>query len=216
MQAALLLSAFAKGVIVGIVIALPVGPVGMLCVRRTLFEGVRFGVASGVGAAAADTMFGLIAGFGLSAVRDWVLGYEDWLGAAGGIYLVYAGARALAAKPAGEPEPLSGERLRGAFASAFLLTVTNPVTILSLAAIFAKLGIDPAASLAGIDALVGGVFAGSTASWLALALSVAMVRRRAGRVTLGWINRISGAILLLSGMALLTIVGISIVARMRG
>ena len=121
-----------QGIAVGIVIALPVGPVGVLCVRRTLFEGAWFGLASGLGAALADTMFGIVAGFGLTAVRDVVLGYQDLLGAAGGLFLVVAGARALAKRDVPEPEPLAGERVLGAFASAFALTITNPITIFGL------------------------------------------------------------------------------------
>ncbi len=207
----MLIIAFAKGIIIGIVIALPVGPVGMLCVRRTLFEGVSYGLASGVGAACADAIFGIVAGFGLSVLRDWILSWEDWLGAAGGIYLIYAGLRALAAtRTAGEPEPLAGERLFGAFASAFLLTITNPVTVLSFAAIFAKVGIDPAASFSGIAVLVAGIFTGSALWWLGLALGIAPVRRHAGRNVLRWVNRVSGAILLVSGLALLAAAGLGL------
>jgi threonine/homoserine/homoserine lactone efflux protein len=201
--AIVLIIAFAKGIVIGIVIALPVGPVGMLCVRRTLFEGVSYGLASGVGAASADAIFGIIAGLGLSVLRDWIVSWEDWLGAAGGIYLLYAGLRALAARPAGDPEPLAGERLFGAFASAFLLTITNPVTVLSFAAIFAKVGIDPAASYGGIAVLVAGIFTGSALWWLGLALGIAPVRRHAGVTVLRWVNRVSGAILVLSGLGLL-------------
>ena len=205
MQAALLIITLAKGIAVGIVIALPVGPVGLLCVRRTLFEGASFGLASGLGAACADTVFGIIAGFGLTFIRDWILSYQDWLGAAGGLYLVYAGARALLATGVAEPEPLAGEALVGAFASAFALTITNPITILAFAAIFAKVGIDHAASVAGIAVLVAGVFAGSALWWLGLTLGIARVRRRTHANTLRWVNRISGAILLLSGVALLAV-----------
>ena len=116
-----------KGVAVGIVIALPVGPVGLLCVRRTLFEGIAFGLVSGLGAAVADTVFGAIAGFGLTFVRDDILAYRDWLGAAGGVFLVYIGCRALFMQGAADaPEPLAGEALLGAFASAFASPSPTP------------------------------------------------------------------------------------------
>src|SRR5580692_4858209 len=105
----------AKGMIVGIVIALPVGPVGVLCVRRCLFEGARFGLAAGFGAATADAGFATIAGFGLTYLRDWLLHYQDWFGLAGGIFLLIFGVRALFMTHPGEPEPLSDERLIGAF-----------------------------------------------------------------------------------------------------
>ncbi|HXQ51338.1 MAG TPA: LysE family transporter [Stellaceae bacterium] len=194
-----------KGIAVGIVIALPVGPVGLLCVRRTLFGGMRFGLVSGLGAACADTVFGIVAGFGLTVVRDWILGFQDWLGAAGGVYLVWTGAHVLLvrAAPEPEPEPLGGEALAGAFASTFALTITNPITILAFAAIFAKFGIAPNATSIDVAVLVAGVFAGSALWWLGITIGIAWVRRRARGVRLGWLNRLSGAVLSLSGLALL-------------
>ena len=192
-----------KGIAVGIVIALPVGPVGVLCVRRTLFEWMAFGLLSGLGAAAADAIFGVIACFGLTVVRDEILQYSNWLSAAGGIFLLYVGGRALLERRVREPEPLAGEALFGAFASSFALTLTNPITILAFAAIFAKVGIDEGASLAAIGVLVGGVFVGSALWWLGLSIGIVWLRRRAHRFTLVWLNRISGAILSLSGLGLL-------------
>ena len=203
----MLILILAKGVAVGIVIALPFGPVGLLFVRRTLFEGVSFGLASGFGAACADTIFGVIAGLGLSVVRDWILSYDDWFGAVGGLYLVYAGVHALRTKQAAEPEPVAGEALAGAFASAFALTITNPITVLAFAAIFAKVGVDHASSAAGIAVLVAGVFVGSTLWWIGISLAIAPFRHRRHSATLRWINRVSGAVLLLSGVGLLTIAG---------
>jgi threonine/homoserine/homoserine lactone efflux protein len=199
----MLLLTLIKGIVVGIVIALPVGPVGVLCVRRTLFEGMAYGLLSGVGAAAADAIFGVIACFGLTVVRDEILQYSNWLSGAGGIFLLYMGGRALLERTVREPEPLAGEALLGAFASSFALTLTNPITILAFAAIFAKVGIDEGASLVVIGVLVGGVFLGSALWWLGLSLGIAWLRRRAHRFTLVWLNRISGAILSLSGAGLL-------------
>jgi threonine/homoserine/homoserine lactone efflux protein len=200
----MLILTLVKGIAVGIVIALPVGPVGLLCVRRTLFEGIAFGLASGLGAAVADTIFGAIAGFGLTFVRDDILAYRDWLGAAGGVFLIFVGVRALLEHVATDPpEPVAGEALLGAFASAFALTITNPITVLSLAAIFAKVGGDEGARLDSIGVLVGGVFLGSALWWLGLTFGIAALRRRARLVTLRWLNRLSGAILSLSGLALI-------------
>jgi threonine/homoserine/homoserine lactone efflux protein len=136
-----LLADLIKGIAVGIVIALPVGPVGVLCVRRTLFEGPMFGFVSGLGAACADTIFGIIAGFGLTIIRDFMLRYQDWFGAVGGVFLLVVGIRALRRRGDAVPEPLADEALLGAFASTFALTITNPITILAFAAIFAKVGV---------------------------------------------------------------------------
>ena len=100
----MLLAFFLKGIAVGIVIAVPVGPVGVMCVRRTIFEGKLAGFVSGLGAATADAVFGVIAGFGLTFVSDWLIGYQQWLRVAGGCYLLYIGGTAFAAEPPRELE----------------------------------------------------------------------------------------------------------------
>ncbi len=199
----MLLVALVKGIAVGIVIALPVGPVGVLCVRRTLFEGPTYGFVSGLGAAAADAIFAIVAGFGVTIVRDFMLRYQDWFGAAGGLFLLYVGVRALLEASDAEPEPLDGEAYVTAFASTFALTITNPITILAFAGIFAKVGVSGEGDLLEMAVLVGGVFLGSLLWWLALSFGIAGFRRLLGSIRLKWINRISGAILTLSGLALL-------------
>jgi len=191
-----------NGIALGIVIALPVGPVGVLCVRRTVFEGLPLGLASGLGAAVADAIFGIIAGFGLVFLRDWMLSQQNWFGIGGGIFLLFLGVRALRAER-GEPKPLAGEALFGAFASAFALTITNPITILAFAACFAYAGVVAGGPYLSIALLVGGVFLGSALWWLGLGLGVNFLKRRSGHVELGWLNVTSGAILTLSGLGLL-------------
>jgi threonine/homoserine/homoserine lactone efflux protein len=202
MPAALLIDLL-KGIAVGIVIALPVGPVGVLCVRRTLFEGPIFGFVSGLGAATADTIFGIIAGFGLTIIRDFMLRYQDWFGTAGGVFLLVVGIRALRRRGDAEPEPLADEALLGAYASTFALTITNPITILAFAAIFAKVGVSESGGYLDTGALVAGVFCGSLVWWLALSFGIAGLSRTFGTVRFTWLNRVSGAILALSGLALL-------------
>jgi threonine/homoserine/homoserine lactone efflux protein len=192
-----------KGVAVGIVIALPVGPVGLLCIRRTLFQGAVYGFVSGLGAATADTIFGIVAGFGLTIVRDFMLRYQDWFGTAGGVFLLCVGIRALLQGGEREPEPVEEEAVLGAYASTFALTITNPITILAFAAIFAKLGASEAGALLDTALLVAGVFGGSLLWWLGLSFGIAGLRRVVGRVSLVWLNRISGSLLALSGLGLL-------------
>ena len=199
----MLLVTLLKGIVVGIVIALPVGPVGVLCVRRTLYEGPVFGFVSGLGAATADMIFGIIAGFGLTFIRDWLLTFQDWLGVAGGAFLLVIGLRALLAPTAAEPEPLSGEALLSAYASTFALTITNPLTILAFAAIFAKAGVSEATGFAGVAVLVVGVFLGSLVWWIGLSFGIGSFGRAAGAVRLVWLNRVAGVILTLSGCGLL-------------
>jgi threonine/homoserine/homoserine lactone efflux protein len=208
----LLLIALLKGIGVGIVIALPVGPVGVLCVRRTLFEGPTYGFVSGLGAATADTIFGIIAGFGLTIVRDFMLRYQDWFAAAGGLFLLFVGARALLQARDIEPEPVEGDAHFAAFVSTFALTITNPLTILAFAGIFAKVGVSGGGGFLDIGMLVAGVFLGSLLWWLALSFGIAGFRRVIGTVRLVWLNRISGAILALSGLGLLAAAFLAVAA----
>jgi threonine/homoserine/homoserine lactone efflux protein len=198
-----LLFALLKGIAVGIVIALPAGPVGVLCVRRTFFQGPTYGFVSGLGAAVADTIFGVVAGFGISIVRDFMLRYQNWFAAAGGLFLLYVGAKALLQSRDVEPEPVERASHFGAFVSTFALTITNPITILAFAGIFAKVGMSRDSGILDIGMLVAGVFLGSLLWWLGLSFGIAGFRRVIGTVRLVWLNRISGIILALSGLGLL-------------
>jgi threonine/homoserine/homoserine lactone efflux protein len=200
-----------KGIVVGMVIAVPAGPVGVLCVRRTFFEGALFGIASGLGAAIADVIFGIIAGLGLTVVRDLLLGYQEWLGAFGGLYLLAIGWRTVRSHANADPQPITGENLAAAFVSTFVLTITNPITILAFAAIFAKVGFDSdGVSLILVMILVGGVFVGSLVWWLGLSFGIAALRRFAHMQHLAWVNRVSGTILIVSGVGLLTSVALNL------
>ena len=204
----MLLAFFLKGIVVGTVIAVPVGPVGVMCVRRSIFEGRLAGSVSGLGAATADAVFGIIAGFGLTVISDWLINYQLWLRAAGGCYLLYIGGRAAVAEPPteleSEPDP---ESLLRHFASTFALTVTNPITVLAFLGIFTAIGFSGAQATFGrASILVLGVWSGSLLWWLALSFGVGHVRHSIEPRHLGWISRGSGAILLFSGAALLATV----------
>jgi threonine/homoserine/homoserine lactone efflux protein len=201
----LLLIFLLKGIAVGIVIAVPVGPVGVLCVRRTIFEGSQAGFVSGLGAATADALFGFIAGFGLTFVSDWLIGYHQWLRVAGGCYLLYVGGSALLAAP--EAKQLSesdAESLVRDFLSTFALTLTNPITILAFLGIFSAMGLSGEdATFARAAILVLGVWLGSLLWWLTLTFGLGALFRSFEARHLKWINRVSGTILLLSGAGLL-------------
>jgi threonine/homoserine/homoserine lactone efflux protein len=196
-----------KGIAVGIVIAVPVGPVGVLCVRRTIFEGKLAGFVSGLGAATADALFGFIAAFGLTFVSDWLLGYQHWLRLAGGCYLLYLGGAALLARHEAElqQKPDTEDLLRN-YVSTFALTLTNPITILAFLGIFSAVGLaGEQATLGRAAILVFGVWLGSLLWWLTLTLGLALVFRSLEPRHLVWVNRGSGIILLLSGGALLAV-----------
>lgn len=194
-----------KGIVVGIVIAVPVGPVGIMCLRRTILEGKLAGFVSGLGAATADAMFGLIAAFGLTFISDLLIGYHQWLRIAGGLYLLYVGGRALLTAPEVKTgtDPDAESLLRD-FLSSFALTLTNPITILVFLGIFSAIGLSgESATLIRAAILVLGVWLGSLLWWLALSFGLGSLFRSFEPRHLSWINRGSGTILFLSGAALL-------------
>jgi threonine/homoserine/homoserine lactone efflux protein len=201
----MLLVFFLKGIVVGIIIAVPVGPVGIMCIRRTVFEGKLAGFVSGLGAATADAVFGIIAGFGLTVVSDWLLGYQQWLRIAGaGLLLAVGGHSLLARQPPKLGSARNPESLSWYYASTFAVTLTNPITILAFLAIFAAVGLTGAeATLERAAILVLGVGVGSLLWWLTLSFGVGSFFRSFEPRHLAWINRGSGAILVLSGAALL-------------
>jgi threonine/homoserine/homoserine lactone efflux protein len=192
-----------RGLIVGFSIAAPVGPIGVLCIRRTLAEGRLAGLSVGLGAAAADAVYGAVAGFGLTAVSALLVRQQGALRLLGGLFLCYLGLRTALAAPAASAAGARGGGLLGAFASTFGLTLTNPATILSFVAIFAGLGIAGAGSWADAGLLVLGVFLGSALWWLFLSGVVAAVRARLDGAAARWINRLSGLVLLAFGITAL-------------
>ena len=195
---------FLKGIIAGIVIAAPVGPVGVLCVRRTIFEGPVYGFVSGLGAAVADALFGIVAAFGLTVISDFLIGHQGWLKAVGAAFLLFIGGRAIISARDTTPAPISGDSLAGAFASTFALTVTNPITILAFAGVFSAAGLSGAeATWGGAGMLVAGVFAGSLAWWFLLCAIAGSVRHRVREMHLVWVSRTSGAILIAFALFLL-------------
>jgi len=189
-------SLFMKGLIIGFSIAAPVGPIGVLCIRRTLAEGRISGFVSGMGAATADALYGCIAGFGVTYVSNFLIGQQFSFRLIGALFLGYLGARIFFSKPAEAPSKAEGKGLAGAYASTLLLTLTNPVTILAFAAIFAGLGLGNLGGnyTAGM-LLVLGVFLGSAAWWLFLSMGVGLFRTWFNGPRLRWVNRLSGVII---------------------
>lgn len=202
------LNLFLRGLVIGFSIAAPVGPIGVLCIRRTLAEGRVYGLASGLGAASADGFYGLIAALGLTLVADFLKQQQVWLGLIGGGYLLYLGVKTFGTRPA-ETAADAGERgapqrgLIGAYASTLFLTLTNPLTIFAFAAIFAGVGAAVGAGSGGALLVVAGVFAGSCAWWLILVTFTGLFRARLGPIGLRWINRLSGIVIAGFGVAVL-------------
>lgn len=193
-----------RGIVIGFSIAAPVGPIGVLCIRRTLAEGRLAGLVSGLGAASADAVYGLIAAFGLTFVSSFLVSEGVWLRLIGGIFLCYLGFKTFLTKPAHEAAKAKGTGLFGAYTSTFFLTLTNPMTILSFATIFAGLDIaskDGSYVAAGV--LVLGVFLGSALWWLFLCSGINWFRSRFNLRGLKWVNRITGVIIMAFGLVVL-------------
>ena len=185
-----------RGLAIGFSIAAPVGPIGVLCIRRTLTEGRVSGLVSGLGAATADAVYGCVAGFGLTFISDFLISQQVWLRLIGGGFLCFLGLKTLVARPAERAAPARGNGLVGAFASTLFLTVTNPMTIISFAAIVAGLGLaGTKGNYVSAGALISGVFIGSALWWLILSSGVGVFRGRLNPHGLRWVNRVSGAII---------------------
>ena len=190
-----------RGALMGFAIAAPVGPIGLLCIQRTLNFGRLTGLASGLGAATADACYGCVAAFGLTLISAFLVDQRLWLAGVGGLFLLYLGVRTFLATPAADAAKAQQSSLLGAYLSTLFLTLTNPMTILSFVAIFAGLGL--AGSAGGYLAalmLVLGVFSGSAIWWLLLSGGVALLRDKINRHTLQWINRLAGVVIVAFGL----------------
>jgi threonine/homoserine/homoserine lactone efflux protein len=201
-----------KGFAVGFAIAAPLGPTALLCIRRTLTHGRIFGFATGLGAAMADTLLGSVAALGLTLIQPFLQRQGHWLSLCGGLLLIVLGLlewRACARAPAGTGP--GGSSLFGCFFSTVLLTLANPQTVLSFAAVMAGLGvtgegpghIGDGQGVAAFLQFVAGVMAGSFAWWTILTVGVGLVRHRLGAGTLMWLNRLSGTALAAFGVYVL-------------
>jgi threonine/homoserine/homoserine lactone efflux protein len=182
-----------RGIIVGLMIAIPVGPVNILCIHRTIEAGWKSGVISGLGAAAADMLYGGVAGFSITLIVQFVVREQFWIRFFGGILLVVIGIFYFFKRP----QPLNAqtedrESALSDMRSTFLLTMTNPTTVLSFLAILAALGLGNQRQWWLTLFLVGGIFCGSMVWWIVLSSIVNRFRGRFNDRALLWMNRIAG------------------------
>lgn len=191
-----------RSLLIGFSIAAPVGPIGVLCIRRTLAQGQWVGLLSGLGAATADAIYGSFAACGLTLLSAILEDQAVLFRLLGGLFLVYLGIKTVLSKPAEQAASVQSRKgLLGAYLSTVLLTLTNPATIASFAAIFAGLGLaSTGGDLGSGVVLVAGVFAGSALWWLLLSGGVGLLRSRINLRGLKWINRISGIVLIAFGL----------------
>ncbi len=189
---------FLKGILIGICVAGPVGPISLLCVKRTLQRGKISGLLTGLGASLADSVYGWIAAFGISAVSQVFLEQRFWFRFIGCLLLAYVGFRTFKTEPVLKTNPSRLEEIAGTFASSFLLTLSNPITIVVFGALFLEFGLQHTHQTTFASCLmVLGVFLGSSAWWLTLCSLVERFGSHITPQTLHKVNRISGAVILI-------------------
>ena len=186
-----------KGIMLGLAIAAPVGPIGILCIKRSLSHGKASGFFTGFGAATADAVYGAIAAFGLVFLSSFLIKQRVLIQSLGVIFLVYLGIKTLLEKQKkGNKTDSKSNSLIKDFLSAFILTLTNPITILSFIAIFIGIGLLNSRDNSSSLFLVLGIFFGSLIWWIFLSVTVGTLRKKFNESTLIWTNRVSGIIIL--------------------
>ncbi len=197
-----------KGLLIGLSIAAPLGPTGILCVNRAQAAGPLVAFSCGLGAATAEALHALAGMLALAAIAQWIVDDPIALRVMGGVFLVYLGARTfmrpiMILPPVSKVPAPPPNGAQAAFRSTFRLALVNPVTVLGFAAMFAGLGAAPGLLLSADRAaavLVLGVFLGSMLWWLALSTLIGRVRQHIGVQTLTLINRVSGTVLTAFGL----------------
>jgi threonine/homoserine/homoserine lactone efflux protein len=190
-----------RGVLLGFAVAASPGPIFFLCVRRTLVQGRLYGLVSGFGVATADGFYAAIATAGIAALTTAFVGGRRPLALVGGAVLVVLGSRILLerTRPAEAAAPVTGRGLAWAYASTLGLTITNPATIVSFAALAATLGLGTGGSIVRPAAVVAGVLLGSVAWWCILAVAVSMLRARLTTAVVRGISTFSGVVIVALG-----------------
>ncbi len=186
-----------KGILAGFAVAAPIGPVGLLCIRRSIIDGRLAGFVTGLGAAVADAGLALIAGLGVTVIINFVSGHQTAFHLGGGLVLVAMGILAMRSRPPCKAEgPVHAATIAKAFFSTIALTLANPMTIAAMLLLFSSFGVSLNGAV-GWDpvVLVVGVFTGSTLWWLILSTFAEWFGRRLNTRLLRTINIATGILL---------------------
>ena len=189
-----------KGILIGISVSAPLGPIGVLCIQRTLNKGFKSGFVSGSGAASADIIYAIIAGFSITLISDFLIEYQTYIRIIGGAFLILVGIRISISNPAKQIRKLrvKGNNYYKDYITSFFITVSNPITILAFGAFFAAFNmIDKTVSNFSIVIMIISVFSGSLIWWLSLIGVVTIFKKRIRLRNLLWINRITGVLIVL-------------------
>jgi threonine/homoserine/homoserine lactone efflux protein len=194
------LTIFLKGIIIGFAMAVPIGPIGVLCIRKTLTEGKLHGLIIGLGAATADLLYGCVAAFGLKVISNTIVTQRMWIRLVGGALLIFLGVRTFRARHVKANIPISSSGFLKSYFTTLFLTLTNPLTIFAFIAVFAALGLGNGLGAFSASALVAGVFIGSCLWFLSLSSGVTLFRKKFDKAGLRWVNRIAGILIIASGV----------------
>ena len=194
-----------KGIIVGVAVTAPVGPLGILCIQRTINRGLLSGLVTGIAAAFADIMYAIIAGFGVSVIADFLEANQLVIRIIGGIIVIFLGVRIYMSNPAKQYRRQKTQKRTyiSDFVSGFLVTITNPIVIIVFGAVFASLGHDKANSGKSVIVTIIGVFTGAIAWWISLTVLVNIFRDKINLRKLWWINKITGVSVVLFGIGII-------------
>jgi len=197
------LTFFLKGIAIGFIMAIPIGPIGIMCIRKTLTEGRLSGLIIGLGAATADLFYGCVAVFGLTVISDTLSDQRIWIRIVGGALLFFLGIKTFRAQPKDPKLKISGSgRLRSYF-TVVVLTLTNPLTIFAFIAVFAAFGLGDGLSFFSAVVLVAGVFIGSCLWFFLLTSGTILFRKKLDLVGLKWVNKIAGILIIISGFVVI-------------
>lgn len=191
---------FIKGLVIGFAMAVPIGPIGIICVRKTLTEGRMHGMVIGLGAATADLFYGSVAAFGLTIISDTLQSQRVWIRLVGGALLLFLGIRTFRARPADPKMPLRHTGIIRSYFTTIFLTFTNPITIFAFIAVFSALGLGDGLGFFSASILVSGVFLGSGLWFLILSSGVTLFRKKLDLGGMKWVNKIAGALIFISGL----------------
>jgi threonine/homoserine/homoserine lactone efflux protein len=191
-----------EGAVIGFLIALPIGPAGILCIQRSISHGAFAGYATGIGAAIGDAVFGGTAAFGLSYVAEFIARYEVWIRGVGGLLLMWMGWSYFRHRPRNIGDPVADDRAHPYLTylhflnSAFFITIFNPITVMAFGAVFAGRGLSNVGSdMLAATILIAGVLVGALGWWATLVLISSAARGWFVGGGLIWLNRVSGAAL---------------------
>ncbi len=189
-----------KGLSIGIAVSAPLGPIAVLCIQRTMNKGFMSGLVSGLGAATADIIYAIIAGFGITLIKDFLINNQMPIRIIGGLFLIFMGARIFFSNPAKQIRKLrtKGNRYFTDFVTSFLLTISNPITVLAFGALFAGFGTITENTITfNITILITSVFVGAIFWWISLIGIISIFRRKIRLRNLLWINRITGVLIVI-------------------